>query len=174
MLIALSGTPGVGKTTVSQLLLTKGHRILQIETLADDNGFVSGMDEESNSKIIDIEGLDKFVSHKFKKGDFIIEGHLSHLLSVDFAIILRCDPLVLKKRLAAKGWSSERIRENVGAEILDVIKVEAYEVLEKVYEIDTTNKSPEEVAVTIENIFKGIYEEPEITWLEKYDYLLFN
>jgi adenylate kinase len=174
MLIALTGTPGVGKTTISQLLLTGGHRLLQLEKLAEDNGFVLGMDEESNSKIIDVEGLDEFVSHQFKKGEYIIEGHLSHLLSVDYAIILRCDPLVLKKRLAKKGWPSKKIMENVGAEILDVIKVEAYEVLEKVYEIDTTLMAPEEVATTIENVFKGIYEEPEISWLEKYDYLLLD
>jgi adenylate kinase len=174
MLIALSGTPGVGKTTVSQLLLAKGYGILQIEKLAEDNRFVSGMDEESNSKIIDVEVLDNFVSNKFKKGDYIIEGHLSHLLSVDFTILLRCDPLVLKQRLKAKGWPSEKIKENVGAEILDVIKVEAYEVLEKVYEIDTTSKSPEEVVAAIENILKGEYKEPEITWLEKYDHLLLD
>jgi adenylate kinase len=174
MLIALSGTPGVGKTTVSKLLSAKGYKILQIETLADDNGFVTGMDEETNSKIIDIEGLDEFVSHKYKDGEYIIEGHLSHLLSVDYVVILRCDPLILKQRLKEKGWSSKKINENIGAEILDVIKVEAYEVLEKVYEIDTTSKSPEEVAVAIEDIFKGIYEEPEITWLEKYDYLLLD
>jgi adenylate kinase len=174
MLIALSGTPGVGKTTISLLLLARGHRILQIEKLADDNGYVSGMDEESNSKIIDIEGLDEFVLHKFKKGDYIIEGHLSHLLSVDFAIILRCDPLILKQRLAGKGWVPKKIKENVGAEILDVIKVEAYEVLDKVYEIDTTSKVPEDVALAIENILKGIYEEPDVSWLEKYDYLLLD
>jgi adenylate kinase len=174
MLIALSGTPGVGKTTASQLLLAKGYKILQIEKLAEDNGFVFAIDEESNSKIIDVEGLDEFISKHFTGENNIIEGHLSHLLSVDFAIILRCDPLVLKQRLEVKGWPPKKIKENVGAEILDVIKVEAYEVLDTVYEIDTTSKTPEEVAAQIENILKGVYDEPEISWLEKYDYLLLD
>ncbi len=174
MLIALSGTPGVGKTTVSHLLMEKGYAVLSIEKLAEENGFVLGIDEETNSKIIDVEGLDEFLHEHYKKENYILDGHLSHLLSVDFAIILRCDPLVIKKRLIGKGWPSEKIKENVEAEILDVIKVEAYDFLEKIYEIDTTNKTPDEVEKDIENIINGVYKEPEIKWLEKYEYLLFE
>ena len=106
--------------------------------------------------------------------DTIIEGHLSHLLSVESAIILRCDPIVLGERLKAKDWQKEKIKENVGAEILDVIKIEAYESLEKVFEIDTSHKTAEEVADAIEDILKGDYTAPEIGWLNKYEYLLFE
>ncbi|MEE9151883.1 MAG: NMP kinase, partial [Thermoplasmata archaeon] len=95
-------------------------------------------------------------------------------LSMDLAIILRCDPLVLEERLREKKWPEKKIRENVGAEILDVIKVEAFEVLDKVYEIDTTHKNSEEVTDAIEEIIEGNYEEPHIDWLDKYDYLLFG
>ena len=57
---------------------------------------------------------------------------------------------------------------------MDVIKIEAFDILDKVYEINTTHKSYEEVANTIEDIMDGIYEDPKIDWLNKYEYLLFD
>lgn len=173
MAIALSGTPGVGKTTVSQILRKRGHLILDINEIAEENDFVEGHDKERDTKIIDIEALNEFVQGNFQEKNIIIEGHLSHLLSVDFSIILRCDPLVLKERLKTKEWPEKKVKENIGAEILDVIKVEALENMDRVYEVDTTSSSPDEVADIIENIMKGIYEEPKINWLDKYEYLLF-
>ena len=173
MAIALSGTPGVGKTTVSQILKERGHLILDINEIVEDNDFVEGYDKERDTNIIDIEALNRFVQKNYQKKNIIIEGHLSHLLSVDFSIILRCDPLVLNERLNAKEWPEKKIKENVGAEILDVIKVEALENMDRVYEVNTTSLTPEEAADTIEDILKGKYEEPHINWLDRYDYLLF-
>ncbi len=174
MLIALSGTPGVGKTAVSELLKEKGYTIIDCNQLALDNKLDTGYDDKRESKIIDTEKLDEFIIQHFKSGDFIIEGHLTHVLSVDLAIILRCDPLVLKQRLNLRNWQNAKIRENVEAEILDVIKVEAYETLDKVFELDTTIKTPNEVADEVVDIINGYYKEPNINWLEKYEYLLFE
>lgn len=173
MLIAITGTPGVGKTTTSHILRERGHFVLDINQMADEKDFVVGFDENRDSKIIDVERLDDFVQRHYTNDDYIFEGHLSHMLSVDVVIILRCDPLILKKRLSAKKWSDAKIKENVGAEILDVIKVEAYEMAENVYEVDTTNKTEEEVADAIEGVINGDYEEPHIDWLSRYEYLLF-
>lgn len=174
MLIALSGTPGVGKTKAAEILRKKGHFILDLNQLAEENNFVVGYDEKRSSKIIDIEALDDYILEHFINKDYIIEGHLSHLLSVDLAVVLRCDPLVLRDRLKAKEWPDKKIKENVEAEILDVIKIEAFDILDKVYEIDTTHKSYEEVANAIEDIMEGNYEDPNIDWLNKYEYLLFD
>lgn len=174
MKIAISGTPGVGKTAVSEILKRRGYSVISLNKLAEERGFVEDFDDERESKIIDIGTLDDYLKESYKNENIIIEGHLSHLLSVDLIIILRCDPLVLRKRLKTKEWPEKKIKENVGAEILDVIKIEAYDIMDKVYEIDTTNKSTQEIAIAIIDILNGEYEEPQIKWLEKYDYLLFD
>ena len=90
------------------------------------------------------------------------------------AVILRCNPLELRKRLAAKGWSENKILENVQAEVLDVIKIEAHESLDKVYELDTTAKSPEEVTDLFEAIMSGRSNGDSVAWLEDFEYLLFQ
>lgn len=174
MLIALSGTPGVGKTNASEMLRIRGYSVLSLDQLAEENDFVVGYDENMDAKIIDVDALDDFVRKNFAKKNIIIEGHLSHMLSVDIVIILRCDPLVLEERLKDKGWPEKKIRENMGAEILDVIKVEALELRDEVYEIETTRRSAEEVADAIEGIINGNYEKPYIDWLDEYEYLLFD
>jgi len=71
---------------------------------------------------------------------FWIEGHLSHRVDLDYCIVLRTRPEVLEKRLKKRGYSEEKIRENVEAEAMDVILSEAYQRT-KVYEIDTTEKT---------------------------------
>ena len=73
---------------------------------------------------------------------------LAHYLPCDKLIILRCRPDVLKERLNGRGYSPEKIRENVEAEALDVILIEAVNAYqpEQIFEIDTTNINAEKTA----------------------------
>ncbi len=85
----------------------------------------------------------------------ILESHLAHYIA-DIMIILRVYPPELKMRLKTRGYSEEKIRENIEAEALDVILVEAFEWCKKVFEIDTTGKSIEETGQDIEKIVDHI------------------
>jgi len=156
MLIALTGTPGVGKTTTAEILRKRGYKVLSVNELAEEFDCIIG--EEHGCKIVDVEELAEKVK-ELRNGLVILEGHLSHLLNPDMIIVLRCNPLELKKRLESKGWSEEKVLENVEAELTDVILIEALDGSENVYEIDTTNLSAEEVADIVEMIIKGKGEE---------------
>lgn len=151
MKVALTGTPGVGKTSVSSLL--KSIRVASVNTLADEVGAVAGFDEERNTKEIDVGSLAEAV-HRIE-GDVLIEGHLAHLLNVDLAIVLRCAPSVLRDRLALKGWSEAKVMENIEAEAVDVILIESLEAAPTVCEIDTTHMRVEEVASAVDEILAG-------------------
>ncbi len=154
MKIALTGTPGVGKSKVAELLEKKGYEVLRLEKIADE--FVIGYDERRKSKIVDEEAMDEYIKKIKEKDVLIIEGHLSHLLSVDGVILLRCHPEELKKRLIAKNWDERKIKENLEAEALDIILERALEKHEKIWEIDTTAKSIEKVTEEVEEIIKKI------------------
>jgi len=177
MLVAISGTPGTGKTTVSNLLRNKGYSIIDLNKLAVDKGLITGIDKKRNSKIMDLEGVEKYISDCYKNNDIIfIDGHASHLLNiVDYIIILRCHPKILKNRLKKEGWVSDKIKENVDAEILDVILCEAFEIHpeNKIFEIDTTNASFKSVLSSIieiaSNNFDLItkYKIGQIDWSEE-------
>ncbi len=153
MYVAITGTPGVGKTSVSKFLEDKGYCVVDLHNIINKHGFLTGFDEKRDSKIVDIEKLNDFVSKNYEKKDLVfLESHLSHCMGcVDKIILLRLHPNFLRKNLEKRGWSKEKIKENLEAEILDIILCESTELFseENIFEIDTTDKKIEEVAETI-------------------------
>lgn len=105
--------------------------------------------------------------------DIIIEGHFSHIYTpTDKVIVLRCDPIELKDRLTKRGYTKEKIKENVEAETLDICLVESIKIhgLKKVNEVDTTNKTIEETTKTIKDIIanKLTIKPGKTNYLEEY------
>jgi adenylate kinase len=163
MIIALTGTPGTGKSTVAGLLMKKGFKIKSIEKLARGTGAKPGKDR---TLPVDIKAVSAKL--KDKKGAIaLVVGHLAHLLPNDVCIVLRCNPNVLRERLAGRKYPVAKVRHNVEAEAIDLILTESLERNEKVYEIDTTTRTPENVAEAIEAILSGNtegYEAGKIDW----------
>ena len=116
-IIAITGTPGVGKTTIVELLSDANFTIISVKDLAKQYGCEGDFDEATQSMDIDIHRLaEQFETDSL--GDTIVDGHLSHLLDVDAIIILRCKPTLLKERLAKRGYSKQKITANVEWEMI--------------------------------------------------------
>ncbi len=117
--IAITGTPGVGKTTFSK---SGEWNAISVQQLATQFECMDNVDSDGVIPI-DIEKLSQAVI--WPDGDLLlIDGHLSHLLPVDAAIIIRCEPNILEKRLEARGYSAEKINENVECELIGLITAE--------------------------------------------------
>jgi len=153
MRAALTGTPGTGKTTVAKLL---PYRVIDLNALVRDEGLSLGTDPERGCLIADVNALAERVEELAPEGDdeiVILEGHFSHQLASE-AIVLRTKPSVLRERLARRGYPEKKVRENLEAEALDVILVEAAEWCDRVSEIDATGRSPQEVAELVIGILR--------------------
>ena len=163
MIILITGTPGVGKTTVSRLLADKINAFLiDINELVNEKHLYTGIDEEKRYKIVNLDDLFNEIDNIIGKIDdsnkyIIIEGHLSHLFEKsNLAIVLRANPDVLQERMDTKGWNNTKIRENIEAEAIDVCSYEAFEIHgDKVNEIDTSNISPQEAVDLIIEVING-------------------
>ncbi len=167
---ALTGTPGVGKTTVSDLLRKEGYDVLDLNRFIRKKGLLEEKDIKRGSFNVDTEALGERFKKEGKKTD-IVEGHLSHHLELSHTIVLRCSPPELKERMRNKGWDEKKIEENAEAEALDVILVQAIGICDEVYEINTTEKTPNEVKESIKDILKGStkgYKPGKIDWSEEY------
>jgi len=155
MILSITGTPGTGKTIVAKILKKgiKNSKLIQIKSLLKKNRITCGYDKKRKSWIIDIRKLQKAITNMtpYPNLAYIIDGHLAHFVKSDYIFILRCSPKILEKRLKRKGWSKSKIRENVEAEMVDVINYEALKAKKskKIFEIDTTRKTPEAIAKTI-------------------------
>jgi len=128
-MIIVTGTPATGKTTLAKKIASdKGYRYIDVNSIIEEKGLSTGYDEARDCKIID---TDRLIEELLKiDGDVVIDSHLSHNMpkdKVDRCIVTKCPLPTLKKRLEERGYSEEKIRENLDAEILDVCEVEARE-----------------------------------------------
>jgi len=161
MIVAITGTPGTGKTSVCKSKALE-LEFMDLNTVIAEKSFYTGVDNKRGCFIADLAKLKEYVRIVYEekmraKGErqkilLLIESHLAHFLSPDVAIVLRANPSLLAGRLKQRGFSTQKINENVEAEVLDVILVEAVELCEIVYEVDTSAKSIEEVASTVREI----------------------
>jgi adenylate kinase len=155
-LIALTGVPGTGKSTVSRILRSSDHTVYDLNLLVKEHGLVLGIDRKRGSKEVDLRSLGRLVKKLDVKGDTIfLEGHLSHLLPVDRAIVLRCHPEVLRKRLKARRWPMAKVRENLEAEAMGVITRECVGARLDCYEIDVSNIKPHDVASLVSRLARS-------------------
>ena len=156
MRVAVTGTPGTGKTTATALLEARigGYDVVHCGELIASEGLYTGVDEERDSVIADIDALAVRLSGL---DDVVIESHLAHHLEVDRVAVLRCRPDVLETRLRERGESPAKATENAESEALDIILAEAVDNhgLEAVHEIDTTDREPAAVADEIAAVVAG-------------------
>jgi adenylate kinase len=168
VLVAITGTPGTGKSSVCKELVRRGLTVVDAARLASEKGFSTRPKRRGDPAIVDIEKLRKV---SMPKGDLVfISSHFSHLLKSDIAIVLRCSPNVLKTRLERRKWRKEKVMENVEAEAIDLITVEAIQRCKKVFEVDTTSIDAGEATRQILEIVKGSvkgHEPGHIDWSEE-------
>jgi adenylate kinase len=151
MRVAVTGTPGTGKTTAVGHIATMApdSRAAALETV-DLTALVRGgaaadRDPDRDTVVADLDALDEQLADR---EDVLFESHLAHHLPTDRVIVLRCHPDELRGRLRERGEPAAAIAENAEAEALDVVLSEAVgrHGRENVYEIDTTDRAPDTVA----------------------------
>jgi len=133
MKIALSGTPGTGKTTVARVISQKLELThIDISAFAEEIGAV--LAQEADTVVVD---QDRIQEELLCMDDIIIDSHFAHVFAVDIVFVLRCEPKIVLNRLQKRGYSKEKVTENVMAEILDYCVLDAldYHAPEKIFEI---------------------------------------
>lgn len=194
MLVSITGTPGVGKSTLSREMEVRGWERIDLKELIKENGWSEGSLEKTGEIIVDKEKLkEQLEMMEFDPGgNILIDGHLSYLAPSDISIVLRLDPRKMRARLQERGYSEEKIMENLEAEGVSVILVEAGELETErsggrdwseldhgkgiVFEIDTTDRSVDELVDRVMDIVDSYqgkrlnelveYRPGRIDWLE--------
>ena len=152
--ILVTGTPGVGKTSISRLLASKLDAVyISLAELVERERLISGVDKARGTLIADTDRVSKRVQEiiKSSEGDVIVDSHYAvdvvPTKDVHMVFVLRRDPSELKSVMENRGFKEKKLWENLAAEILDVCLWDAVSTCgsDKVCEIDVSGKRIEEV-----------------------------
>lgn len=168
MRVVVTGTPGTGKTTATELL-APDFEVVHLNEVIREQELTTGHDDERDTLVADLDAVGSWLDDY---EDVVVESHLAHEFDADRVVVLRCAPAVIERRLRERGESAESARENAESEALDVILSHAVQNHgeDSVYEIETTDRSPESVAAEIEAVIAG-EREPSAGTVDYTDYL---
>jgi len=166
--IAVTGTPGTGKTTATERLETDLD-VIHLNDVIKSEGFSTDRDEERGSLVADMDALAEWLADR---DEALVESHLAHNFDADRVVVLRAHPDTVVERLRERGDSDSKAYENAESEALDVVLSEAVQRhgREDVYEIDTTDREPQSVADDIAAVVAG-EREPTAGTVDYVDWL---
>ena len=158
--LALTGTPGTGKTTVARGLADEV-TVVDANDLAERVDAVDDHDEARDAALVDEHRLEQRARQALPdEGRVLVEGLLAHRCDPDAVVLLRCHPDELGARLADRNWPQAKVEENVMAETLDAL---VPEIEAPARELDTTDRSPADVHAIVDSVLaEGSLDRPEL------------
>jgi len=177
MRVAVTGTPGTGKTTATRLLADRegfAPEVVHLNDVVREEGLVESTDEERDSLVVDLDAVREYLDAEYPAdADLLVESHLAHLLDAERVVVLRAHPERILERLQERGETEASAAENAESEALDVVLSESVDRhgANAVYEVDTTDRDPDAVADEIAAVVDG-ERDPAVGIVDFTDYLV--
>ncbi|XP_040834995.1 adenylate kinase isoenzyme 6 [Ochotona curzoniae] len=158
--ILLTGTPGVGKTTLGKELASRsGLKYVNVGDLAREGELYDGFDEEYNCPILDEDRVIDELDHQMREGGVIVDYHGCDFFPerwFHIVFVLRADTSVLYKRLETRGYSEKKLNDNIQCEIFQVLYEEAMESYKEEIVHQLPSNKPEELEENLCQILQWI------------------
>ena len=145
-IIVITGTPGVGKSTIVKKLgkLLSGASTYSTTDLVNKHRLYRGKDK-FGTKLVEMAALRREIDKLIKSDSsklIIFEGHLLCDIKISraTAIVLREHLGTLKKRLAKRGYQIQKMRDNLVSEATDYCGEKCAQNYPRFYEVMASDK----------------------------------
>ena len=168
MSIVITGNPGVGKHTITQKIAEKLElSIIDINSIAKDAGL---FEKNKDTYNVDTTKLEKILEQKILEKKMIV-GHLAPYVldknTVKIMIVLRKSPYDLISVYKERKYTDEKSKDNLGSEVLGIIAHDAMSKFqEKTFQINTSEKSIQEVVEKVMTLIYTNKGNEEVDWLD--------
>ncbi|MFT4310177.1 MAG: AAA family ATPase [Candidatus Woesearchaeota archaeon] len=141
MIIAISGIPCSGKTTLAKQLCAQfGWTYLDGKGILKEQEFV--YDPVAKTYDVPVRSFVAYVKRRLKQVTYpvVIDSHMSHLLPmVDVVVVCTTTQMVLAQRMKKRRYTKQKIKDNIEAHNFDICRIEAQEMGHKrIISVDTS------------------------------------
>jgi len=166
--IIITGNPGVGKHSIAKnVSKILKYKICDINKIALESRLYEKKDESND---VDVKKLKNILKNKINKKSIVV-GHLAPYVitkkQVTKVIILRKNPYRLTSVYKKRKYSTKKIAENLGSEILGIVAYDSIKKFGKTksHQIDTTSKTVAKISKTVINVIEGKFDNDVVDWL---------
>ncbi|XP_063980372.1 adenylate kinase isoenzyme 6 [Diachasmimorpha longicaudata] len=161
--ILITGTPGVGKSTMAQKLAQKTGLIWRdVSKLAIDNECLEEYDEVYKCPVLDEDKLLNSMETYMGKGGNIVDYHGTDFFPerwFDIVFVLRTNNTILYDRLTERGYQGKKLEDNIDCEIFQTILEEAKSSYKEEIVHELQSNTQEEIDVNVNRVCQ---------WLEQW------
>ena len=166
-MLVLTGSPGVGKHTVSiDLAKSLGYEIVDINKEA----IKAGMPKQNDSIDVDIKQMQELLKGIITDKTLIV-GHLAvYVISktqVSKVVVLRKNPYDLIPIYEKRKYADGKKNDNLGSEILGIIAYDSIKKFgeSKTFQVNTTSLTQQQTIKKIEGVISGDSNGDTVDWL---------
>lgn len=170
--VLITGTPSTGKTTTAKRLAeTLNYHYTDVAKVIVEEKLYKSLDEERGSFIVDIKrAREFFATYLTERQGVVLDSHVVEIFPrklIDKVLVLRVHPLIILKRGVERRWPLRKCLENAQAELLGICLSDAlrYYGKKKVWQVNCTCRSAEDVVSEILCILQGKGERRDVDWL---------
>ncbi|XP_063819974.1 adenylate kinase isoenzyme 6 [Pseudophryne corroboree] len=158
--ILLTGTPGVGKTTLGKELAERnGLTFVNVGDLAKEGNLYEGYDEVYSCPVLDEDRVIDELEDSMSEGGVIVDYHGCDFFPerwFHIVFVLRTENSLLYERLESRGYKEKKLQDNLQCEIFQTIYEEAVESYRKEIVHQLPSNTPEDLEQNLEQISQWI------------------